>query len=64
MDVIVHPYVVFGPGVTVAGNVEIRSFSHIEGAKIGKSAIIGPFARIRPGSGHRRRSACRQFRRD
>ena len=49
-DVVVHPQVVFGPGVTVADNVEIRSFSHIEGAAIENNAIIGPFARLRPGS--------------
>jgi bifunctional UDP-N-acetylglucosamine pyrophosphorylase / glucosamine-1-phosphate N-acetyltransferase len=49
-DVVVHPQVVFGPGVTVEDNVEIRSFSHIEGARIGSKAIIGPFARLRPGA--------------
>lgn len=49
-DVIIHPHVVFGPGVTVESSVEIRSFSHIEGARIRKHAVIGPFARIRPGS--------------
>jgi len=49
-DVVVHPHVVFGPGVTVADNVEIRSFSHIEGAQIERKAIIGPYARLRPGS--------------
>jgi bifunctional UDP-N-acetylglucosamine pyrophosphorylase / glucosamine-1-phosphate N-acetyltransferase len=49
-DVIIHPQVVFGPGVTVENNAEVRSFCHIEGARIGKKAIIGPFARLRPGS--------------
>jgi bifunctional UDP-N-acetylglucosamine pyrophosphorylase/glucosamine-1-phosphate N-acetyltransferase len=49
-DVVIHPQVVFGPGVEVADNVEIRSFSHIEGAKIHAGAIIGPFARLRPGA--------------
>lgn len=49
-DVVVHPQVMFGAGVTVADNVEIRSFSHIEGATIGTGATIGPFARVRPGS--------------
>jgi bifunctional UDP-N-acetylglucosamine pyrophosphorylase/glucosamine-1-phosphate N-acetyltransferase len=28
----------------------IHAFSHIEGARIGASASIGPFARIRPGT--------------
>ncbi len=40
----------FGPGVTVASNVTIRAFSHIEGAVIGPGSIIGPFARLRPGA--------------
>src|SRR5439155_849991 len=33
-DVGVWPHVVFGPGVLVADNVRIRSFSHLEGATI------------------------------
>ncbi|MDE3059975.1 MAG: bifunctional UDP-N-acetylglucosamine diphosphorylase/glucosamine-1-phosphate N-acetyltransferase GlmU [Pseudomonadota bacterium] len=49
-DVVVHPQVVFGPGVTVEDKAEIRSFSHIEGAQVRKGAVIGPFARLRPGS--------------
>ena len=49
-DVTIYPHVVFGKGVAVADNVEIRSFSHIEGAKIEKGAVIGPFARLRPGA--------------
>jgi bifunctional UDP-N-acetylglucosamine pyrophosphorylase/glucosamine-1-phosphate N-acetyltransferase len=49
-DVMVFPNVIFGPGVSVADGVEIRSFSHIEGAKVEKNAIIGPFARLRPGA--------------
>ena len=49
-DVIIQPSVVFGPNVNIDSDVEIKSFSHIEGAKISKNAVIGPFARIRPGS--------------
>jgi bifunctional UDP-N-acetylglucosamine pyrophosphorylase/glucosamine-1-phosphate N-acetyltransferase len=49
-DVIVEPNVVFGPGVTVADNVLIRSFSHLEGATIAEGAIVGPFSRLRPGA--------------
>jgi bifunctional UDP-N-acetylglucosamine pyrophosphorylase / glucosamine-1-phosphate N-acetyltransferase len=41
---------VFGPGVTIEDNVEIKPFCHIEGATIGAGAIIGPFARLRPGT--------------
>jgi len=49
-DVTVGPNVCFGPGVIVEKNVEIRPFCHIEGAKIQAGAVIGPFARLRPGS--------------
>lgn len=49
-DVVIHPHVVFGPGVAIGDNVEIRSFSHIEGAKVAAKSIIGPFARLRPGA--------------
>jgi bifunctional UDP-N-acetylglucosamine pyrophosphorylase / glucosamine-1-phosphate N-acetyltransferase len=49
-DVVVEPNVVFGPGVTVADNVRIRSFSHLDGATIAEGAIVGPYARLRPGA--------------
>ena len=44
----IEPFVVFGRGVKIAKNVEIKSFCHIEGADIGADAIIGPYARLRP----------------
>src|SRR5712671_2904987 len=49
-DVVIEPNVVFGPGVNVADNVVIRSFTHLEGADIASGAIVGPFARLRPGA--------------
>jgi bifunctional UDP-N-acetylglucosamine pyrophosphorylase/glucosamine-1-phosphate N-acetyltransferase len=49
-DVVVGPHVWFGPGVSVADDVEIRPYCHIEGARIDSGAIIGPFARLRPGA--------------
>jgi bifunctional UDP-N-acetylglucosamine pyrophosphorylase/glucosamine-1-phosphate N-acetyltransferase len=49
-DVTVEPYVVFGPGVTVADNAVIHSFSHLAGAHVGEGASIGPYARLRPGT--------------
>jgi len=49
-DVTIAPNVVFGPGVTVEDDVEIRAFSHLEGCVIGQGAVIGPFARLRPGT--------------
>jgi bifunctional UDP-N-acetylglucosamine pyrophosphorylase/glucosamine-1-phosphate N-acetyltransferase len=47
-DVVIHPNVVFGTGVDIDSDVEIKSFCHIGGAKIKSGAVIGPFARIRP----------------
>jgi len=49
-DVTIFPNVVFGPGVKIADNVEIRAFCDIEDAVIGEGATIGPFARIRGGT--------------
>jgi bifunctional UDP-N-acetylglucosamine pyrophosphorylase/glucosamine-1-phosphate N-acetyltransferase len=46
----VEPFVVFAPGVKVAGGAVIRSFSHLEGAAVAEGAIIGPYARLRPGA--------------
>jgi bifunctional UDP-N-acetylglucosamine pyrophosphorylase/glucosamine-1-phosphate N-acetyltransferase len=34
----------------VGDEVVIHGFSHIEGASIGNKAVVGPFARIRPGT--------------
>ncbi len=49
-DVTIEPYVVFGPGVTVEEGALVRSFSHLEGATVGRGARIGPYARLRPGA--------------
>jgi bifunctional UDP-N-acetylglucosamine pyrophosphorylase/glucosamine-1-phosphate N-acetyltransferase len=49
-DTVVEPNVVFAPGVTVGEGVRIRAFSHLEGVTIGDRSVIGPFARLRPGS--------------
>ena len=49
-DVTVEPNVVFGLGVSVATGACIRAFSHLEGCIIGAGAVVGPFARLRPGT--------------
>lgn len=49
-DVTVEPNVVFGSGVTVADNVTIHAFSHLEGATVESGVEIGPYARLRPGA--------------
>lgn len=49
-DVVIEPNVFFGPGVSVEDEVTIRAFSYLEEAHVSKGAIIGPFARLRPGT--------------
>lgn len=49
-DTVVDPNVVFGAGVTVGERCRIRSFSHLEECEIADGAIVGPFARLRPGA--------------
>ena len=49
-DCQIDPYVVFGPGVVVHSGAYIRAFSHLEGADVGTGAIVGPYARLRPGA--------------
>jgi bifunctional UDP-N-acetylglucosamine pyrophosphorylase/glucosamine-1-phosphate N-acetyltransferase len=49
-DVEIEPFVVFGPGVTVKSGARLRSHSHLEGAEVARGAIVGPFARLRPGT--------------
>jgi bifunctional UDP-N-acetylglucosamine pyrophosphorylase / glucosamine-1-phosphate N-acetyltransferase len=49
-DITIEPHVVFGGGVDIADGATIHAFSHIEGARIGAGASIGPFARLRPGT--------------
>ena len=49
-NVTVEPYVVFGPKVKVGDNSHIKSFSHLEGTKIEKNVIVGPYARLREGT--------------
>ena len=49
-DVMVEPGVFFGPGVTIEDGATIRAFSHLEGARVGAKAEVGPYARLRPGA--------------
>ena len=49
-DTIVEPHQVFGPGVTVGTNVRLKAFGHYEGATIHEGAIVGLYARLRPGT--------------
>jgi len=49
-DARIEPNVVFGPGVTVESGAHIRAFSHLEGCHVSRGAIVGPYARLRPGA--------------
>lgn len=49
-DVTIEPYVVIGPGVTIADGAVIHAFSHLVQASVGKNASVGPYARLRPGT--------------
>jgi len=49
-DVTIGPNVVFGPEVAIADRVTIHAFCHIEGASVESGAIVGPYARLRPGA--------------
>ena len=49
-DVTIEPFVVIGPGVSIADGAVIHSFSHLVQASVGKKASVGPYARLRPGT--------------
>ncbi|MGX9353758.1 bifunctional UDP-N-acetylglucosamine diphosphorylase/glucosamine-1-phosphate N-acetyltransferase GlmU [Roseobacteraceae bacterium S113] len=49
-DTEIEPNVVFGPGVTIENGARIRAFSHLEDCHVSRGAIIGPYARLRPGA--------------
>jgi bifunctional UDP-N-acetylglucosamine pyrophosphorylase/glucosamine-1-phosphate N-acetyltransferase len=49
-DTVVEQNVVFGPGVTVESGAHIRAFSHLEGCHVARGAVVGPYARLRPGT--------------
>lgn len=48
--VAIEQNVVFATGVSVESGAVIRAFSHLEGAKVGPGAMVGPYARLRPGT--------------
>ncbi len=49
-DTVIEPNVVFGPGVTVESGATIRAFSHLEGCHVSRGSVVGPYARLRPGT--------------
>ena len=49
-NVVIEPYVIISKNVKIGNNVNILSFSHMEGVKIENDVNVGPYARIRPGA--------------
>ena len=49
-NVTIEPYVVFGSNVKIGNNSLIKSFSHVEQTKIENNVVVGPYARLRPGT--------------
>jgi len=49
-NVTIEPYVVIGSKVKIGNNVNIKSFSHIEETVVENNVVIGPYARLRPGT--------------
>jgi bifunctional UDP-N-acetylglucosamine pyrophosphorylase / glucosamine-1-phosphate N-acetyltransferase len=45
----IGPYCVI-KNCTIGMGTQIKAFSHLEGAVIGEQAVIGPYARLRPGT--------------
>lgn len=49
-DVVIEPNVFIGPDVVIEDGATIHGFCHVVGARIGRNAEVGPFARLRPGA--------------
>jgi len=48
-NVHIGPYCVIKDS-KIGANSQIKAFSHLDGAAVGESAVIGPYARLRPGT--------------
>ena len=49
-NITIEPYVVIGLKVKIGSNVIIKSFSHIEDTLMEDGVVVGPYARLRPGT--------------
>lgn len=49
-DVVIEPNVFIGKNVVIGDNCHVKAFSHLEGATLKEGVVIGPFARLRPGT--------------
>jgi bifunctional UDP-N-acetylglucosamine pyrophosphorylase/glucosamine-1-phosphate N-acetyltransferase len=48
--VVLEPNIVFSSGVRVEQGATIRAFSYLEESRVERDAIVGPYARLRPGA--------------
>ncbi|HEX2446739.1 MAG TPA: bifunctional UDP-N-acetylglucosamine diphosphorylase/glucosamine-1-phosphate N-acetyltransferase GlmU [Methyloceanibacter sp.] len=60
-DVVIEPHVVIGERVVIEDGAIIKSFCYMQDARIGSGAILGPFARLRPGAALARDSRVGNF---
>jgi bifunctional UDP-N-acetylglucosamine pyrophosphorylase / glucosamine-1-phosphate N-acetyltransferase len=49
-DVVIEPHVVVGRGVAIEDGAVVHAFTYLEGARIARGSMIGPYARLRPGA--------------
>jgi bifunctional UDP-N-acetylglucosamine pyrophosphorylase / glucosamine-1-phosphate N-acetyltransferase len=49
-DVVIHPFVTIGPGVSLGEGSELFSFSHLSQATLGPRTKVGPFCHLRHGA--------------
>jgi bifunctional UDP-N-acetylglucosamine pyrophosphorylase/glucosamine-1-phosphate N-acetyltransferase len=49
-DVVIEPFVRFGPGVVIEKNAVIKSFSFLSECTIGEDSTVGPYAHVRQGT--------------
>ena len=45
-NISIGAYSIIENNVTIGDNTHIKSFSHIEGTKIEKNVVVGPYARL------------------
>ena len=49
-DVVLEPHQMFGAGVVVETGARLKAYGHYEQCRIGAGCMVGPFARLRPGT--------------
>jgi bifunctional UDP-N-acetylglucosamine pyrophosphorylase/glucosamine-1-phosphate N-acetyltransferase len=60
-DVLLESNIVIKNGVKIHSGATIKSFSYLEGCEIESGSMVGPFARVRPGSLLRKNSRVGNF---